>query len=102
MPPEPAVAVLYTSVEVTGDDTGDETAVEVSATRGMSTPLFVDEMSSLAAGVLVPTPTFWDITDPKVIMAARRVISFFIVYIAKSKIRIVFLLYVLNIILFLI
>jgi hypothetical protein len=56
--PDPAVAVLYTIMEVTGEVTGEAVDVELNATRGINSPLLVEVISSLAAGLLVPMPTF--------------------------------------------
>ena len=53
------VAMLYIIVEVTGDGTVIVSLVPVRAMRGIKIPLWAELISSLAAGVVVPTPTFW-------------------------------------------
>jgi hypothetical protein len=57
--PAPAVAVLYTSNDETGDETVVASVLFSRATRGISNPLFVLFISSaaLAFGVEVPIPT---------------------------------------------
>lgn len=77
--PEPAVAVLYTIIDTTGLVTGSAAVVAVRAIRGISMPLLVEVISSFAAGVVVPTPTFWLYMAVAMDMAiATRVIIFFI------------------------
>jgi len=57
--PEPAVAVLYTRVDADGEVRGLALEVAVSTTLGIRMPLLDEVMSSRAAGVVVPMPTFW-------------------------------------------
>lgn len=54
------MAVLYTNNDVAGELTGDAELKLVKATRGIKTPLSVDETSNCeeAAGLVVPIPTW--------------------------------------------